>query len=157
MPAIEGVATLGLAAAADLNSAHEFEERMWEQIPYKIDPTLKICQLDGLLFNSDQELQSHIKMHVQQQQGYQSSMMNSMLMMDMMGGITGALENKARTPSEVPRFVPTTKKGSRCGAMIEIELGDSTYECIHCRLVIDRDLNGCHNHRKGSIRSTYGA
>ena len=87
VPAIEGVATLGLAAAADLHSAHEFEERMWEQIVHKIDPSLKICQLDGLLFSSDQELQSHVKMHAQQQQGYQSSMMNSMLMMGMMGGV----------------------------------------------------------------------
>ena len=87
IPAIEGIATLGLAPAVELHSAHEFEERMWEQIVNKIDPSLKICQLDGLLFNSDQELQSHVKMHAQQQQASQSSMMNSMLMMGMMGGV----------------------------------------------------------------------
>lgn len=86
VPAIEGIATLGLASAVELHSAHEFEERMWEQIVHRIDPSLKICQLDGLLFNSDQELQSHVKMHVQQQAS-QSSMMNSMLMMGMLGGV----------------------------------------------------------------------
>jgi hypothetical protein len=87
IPAIEGIATLGVAPAVELHSAHEFEERMWEQIVHKIDPSLKICQLDGLLFNSEQELQNHVKMHAQQQQAAQSSMMNSMLMMGMMGGV----------------------------------------------------------------------
>ena len=87
IPAIEGVATLGVASAVELHSAHEFEERMWEQIVHKIDPSLKICQLDGLLFNSDQELQNHVKMHIQQQQASQSTMMNSMLMMGMLGGV----------------------------------------------------------------------
>lgn len=96
VPAIEGVATLGLAAAAELHSAHEFEERMWEQIVHKIDPTLKICQLDGLLFNTDQELQKHVKEHVQQQYGYQNSMYMmggmGMLGMGMMGmGMMGGL------------------------------------------------------------------
>lgn len=86
VPAVEGVATLGLATAAELHSGHEFEERMWEQIVHRIDPSLKICQLDGLLFKSDQELQNHIKAHAQQQQAAQASMMNSMLMMGMLGG-----------------------------------------------------------------------
>jgi hypothetical protein len=87
IPAIEGVATFGLSAAVDLHSAHRSEERMWEQIVHNIDPSLKICQLDGLLFKSDLELQNHVKMHEQQQQASQSSMMNSMLMMGMLGGI----------------------------------------------------------------------
>ena len=89
IPAIEGVATLGLATAVDLHSAHEFEERMWEQVVHNIDPSLKICRLDGLLFKSDQELQSHVKAHEQQQQAAQGSMMNSMLMMGMLGGGMG--------------------------------------------------------------------
>ena len=63
-----------------------FEENMWEQIVHKIDPSLKVCQLDGLLFKSDQDLQNHVRMHAQQQQAAQSSMMNSMLMMGMLGG-----------------------------------------------------------------------
>lgn len=87
IPAIEGIATLGLATAVDLHSAHQFEERMWEGVVHKIDPTLKICQIDGLLFKSDQELESHVKMHEQQRQAAQGSMMNSMLMMGMMGGM----------------------------------------------------------------------
>lgn len=86
VPAIEGVATLGLASAVELHSAHEFEEKMWEQVVHKIDPSLKICRMDGLLFKTDQELQNHEKMLIQQQQATQSSMTNSMLMMGMMGG-----------------------------------------------------------------------
>ncbi|MHB1907869.1 MAG: hypothetical protein ACYCQJ_03230 [Nitrososphaerales archaeon] len=85
VPAIEGVATLGLATAVDLHSAHQFEERAWEQIVHNIDPSLKICSLDGLLFKSDQDLQAHIKAH--EQQSSQGSMMNSMMMMGMMGGM----------------------------------------------------------------------
>lgn len=85
IPAIEGVATLGLATAVDLHSAHQFEEKAWEQIVQSIDPSLKICSLDGLLFKSDQDLQAHIKAH--EQQSSQGSMMNSMLMMGMMGGM----------------------------------------------------------------------
>jgi hypothetical protein len=87
VPAIEGVATLGLATVSELHSAHEFEERMWEQIVHGIDPVLKICPLDGLLFGSEQELQNHAKVHLQQQQAAQNSMMNSMLMMGMLGGV----------------------------------------------------------------------
>ncbi|GEM_PF-1616339 len=83
IPAIEGLATLGLAAAADLHSAHKFEEKMWEQIVQKIDPSLKICSMDGLLFKSDDEFQQHQQLHQQQSQG---SSMNSMLMMGMLGG-----------------------------------------------------------------------
>ncbi len=87
VPAVEGVATLGIATAVDLHSAHEFEERIWDQTVHVIDPSLRICKLDGLLFKSDQELQNHIKVHEQQQQAAQSSMTNSMLMMGMMGGM----------------------------------------------------------------------
>ena len=87
VPAIEGIATLGAAPAIELHSAHEFEEKMWEQIVHNIDPSLKICPLDGLLFKSDQEMQNHEKMHAQQAQAAQNSMMNSMLMMGMLGGV----------------------------------------------------------------------
>ena len=87
IPAIEGVATLGLATAADLHSGHEFEERIWEQIVHRIDASLKICQLDGMLFKTQDELTKHVNLHEQQHQAAQSSMMNSMLMMGMMGGM----------------------------------------------------------------------
>jgi hypothetical protein len=87
VPAIEGIATIGAAPAVELHSAHEFEERMWEQIVHKIDPSLRICPLDGLLFKSEQEMQNHANMHAQQAQTAQNSMMNSMLMMGMLGGV----------------------------------------------------------------------
>jgi hypothetical protein len=90
VPAVEGVATLGLATAIDLHSAHQFEERMWEEIVHKIHPSLKICKLDGLLFKSDEELNKHIKMHEQQemqQQTAQNSALNQMLMFGMLGGM----------------------------------------------------------------------
>jgi hypothetical protein len=87
IPAVEGVATLGLATAADLHSGHEFEERIWEQIVRRIDPSLKICQLDGTLFKTQDDLNKHVNLHEQQHQDAQSSMANQMLMMGMLGGM----------------------------------------------------------------------
>jgi hypothetical protein len=63
VPVIESIATLGVAAAVDIHSAHNFEEKLWEQIVHKIDPTLRICPRDGLLFKSEEELKGHLKMH----------------------------------------------------------------------------------------------
>ena len=63
VPAIEGIATLGIATGVELHSGHEFEMRLWEQIVHKIDPSLKICNIDGLLFKNDQDLQTHMKTH----------------------------------------------------------------------------------------------
>ncbi len=83
IPAIEGVATLGIATAADLHSAHKFEEKIWEQIVSKIDPSLKICHLDGLLFKSDEELKQHQQLHQSQDQ---SGLSSNLLMMGMLGG-----------------------------------------------------------------------
>jgi hypothetical protein len=83
IPAIEGVATLGIATAADLHSAHKFEEKIWEQIVSKIDPSLKICHLDGLLFKSDEELKQHQQVHQSQDQ---SGLSSNLLMMGMLGG-----------------------------------------------------------------------
>jgi hypothetical protein len=90
VPVVEGVATLGLATAVDLHSAHQFEEKMWEQIVHRIDPSLRICELDGLLFKSDDELNKHIKLHEQQEmqrQAAQNSTLNQMLMLGMLGGL----------------------------------------------------------------------
>jgi hypothetical protein len=90
VPVVEGVATLGLATAMEVHSAHQFEEKMWEQIVRKIDPSLRICRLDGLLFKSDDELNKHIKMHEQQemqQQAAQNSAMDQMLMWGTIGGM----------------------------------------------------------------------
>ena len=68
-----------------------------------------------------------------------------------LGGITSALETKARTLRKVPRFVPTTKKCSRCGARNQINISDRIYECIHCGLAIDRDLNAAINIEKEGV------
>ena len=68
-----------------------------------------------------------------------------------LGGITSALEKKARTPRKVPRFAPTTQECSRCDARNETNLDDRTYECIHCGLVIDRDLNAAMNIEKEGV------
>jgi len=68
-----------------------------------------------------------------------------------LGGITSALQKKARTPRRVPRFVPTTQKCSRCNARNETNLYDRVYECVHCGLVIDRDLNAAINIEKEGV------
>ena len=68
-----------------------------------------------------------------------------------LGGITSALQQKARTPKKVPRFVPTTKECSRCNARNETNLSDRIYECVHCDLVMDRDLNAAINIEKEGV------
>ena len=68
-----------------------------------------------------------------------------------LGGLSSALDKKARTPIEIPRFVPTTQECSRCNAKNETNLGDRIYECIHCGLVIDRDLNAAINIEKKGV------
>jgi len=68
-----------------------------------------------------------------------------------LGGITSALQQKARTPRKVPRFVPTTKKCSRCDARNEMNLYDRIYQCVHCGLFIDRDLNAAINIEKEGV------
>jgi len=68
-----------------------------------------------------------------------------------LGGITRALEKKARTFSEVERGAPTTEECSRCGARNKIRLNDRIYTCVHCGLVIDRDLNGSRNIEKRGV------
>jgi len=57
----------------------------------------------------------------------------------------------ARTPRKVPRFVPTTQKCSRCNTRNETNLGERIYECVHCDLVIDRDLNAAINIEKEGV------
>ncbi|MBX8631471.1 MAG: hypothetical protein KIY12_04590 [Thermoplasmata archaeon] len=100
IPAIEGIATLGVATAAELHSGHDFEKRLWREIVADIDPTLKICDIDGLLFKTQAELDQHMKTHQQQQMMAQSSMLGPMAMMGgfgmmgmmgmgMMGGFGG--------------------------------------------------------------------
>ncbi|MDG7019962.1 MAG: hypothetical protein JRN43_06545 [Nitrososphaerota archaeon] len=94
VPAIEGVATLGAAPAVQLHEAHEFEERLWEQVVAKIDPSLKACKLDGMLFKTQEELDKHLQaIQLAQQQAANSTMMYGGLgMMGLMGiGMMGGL------------------------------------------------------------------
>jgi putative transposase len=67
------------------------------------------------------------------------------------GGIISALKNKAHTPVVVPRFVPTTKTCSRCGAAQEIGLGERVYRCRNCSLRIDRNFNSAINIRNQGV------
>jgi len=63
VPAIEGVATLGLAAAAELRTAGKFEENLWEDIVRIIDPSLLVCDKDGRIFENQRELEAHLEEH----------------------------------------------------------------------------------------------
>lgn len=81
IPAVEGIASLGIATAAELHSGHEFEKRLWKDIVNKIDPTLKICDIDGMLFKTQTELDQHVKAHQQQMAEQRSSMFAPMAMM----------------------------------------------------------------------------
>ncbi len=58
-----------------------------------------------------------------------------------LGGIIRMLEIKVHTPVEIDRFFPSTKTCSRCGHQRAMSLAERTYECYHCGLVIDRDVN----------------
>jgi hypothetical protein len=49
VPIVEAVATLGIAAAFDLHAVHQIEEKLWEEMVYKIDASLKVCQFDGMV------------------------------------------------------------------------------------------------------------
>lgn len=87
VPAIEGIATIGAAPAVELHSAHEFEERLWEQIVKMIDPSLRVCKFDGMLFKTQDELDKHLQVLERQRQQAQ----NNMMMMGFMGGGMGIL------------------------------------------------------------------
>lgn len=61
------------------------------------------------------------------------------------GGLTSALQKKAQTPTEVPRFYPSTKTCSKCGATNNIVLTERIYHCTICGLTIDRNMNAATN------------
>ena len=63
VPIIEGVATVGTATAAQHRSAHEYEENLWEKFVERLDPSLFVCHLDGIVLEDAEELESHTKMH----------------------------------------------------------------------------------------------
>ncbi len=85
IPAVEGIASLGVATAAELHSGHEFEKKLWKEIVNKIDPSLKICDIDGMLFKTQADLDQHMKAHQQQMAAQQGSMLGPMAMMGGLG------------------------------------------------------------------------
>ncbi|MGI0068300.1 MAG: hypothetical protein ACREB9_07835 [Thermoplasmata archaeon] len=88
VPAIEGVATLGIATAVDLHEEHVLEDKMWRSTLHMIDPNLQICGVCGSIFKSTQDLQAHQKIEAQQvqsQMGMYSPMMGMYGMGMMMG------------------------------------------------------------------------
>lgn len=63
VPAIEGVATLGLAAAAEVHAANKFEESLWEDIVHVIEPDYVVCDKDGMVFETQAAYEEHKKEH----------------------------------------------------------------------------------------------
>jgi hypothetical protein len=74
VPAVEGFATLGTATIIELESAHQFEERLWEEIVHGIDESLRICKIDGLVFKSTEDLKRHVTAHELEQVGQSHTM-----------------------------------------------------------------------------------
>jgi len=85
IPSVEGLVTFGVATALELHSGHEFEMRIWEQIVHSIDPTLKICKMDGMLFKTDEELNKHVQALQAQASTPMMGMGMGMMGMGMMG------------------------------------------------------------------------
>ena len=52
---------------------------------------------------------------------------------------------------EIPRFTPTSKRCSTCNKEREMPLALRVYECIHCGLKMDRDLNAALNIKAAGI------
>lgn len=63
------------------------------------------------------------------------------------GGIISTLSLNVRTPVEIDRFFPSTKKCSKCGSARDIELDDRVYVCKNpeCKNKMDRDWNSAIN------------
>lgn len=64
----------------------------------------------------------------------------------MMCEVLRQFEYKAKHLVKAPRFFASSKTCSQCGTRKEdLKLSDRTYECGHCGLSIDRDLNAAIN------------
>jgi hypothetical protein len=75
---VEEIVTVGLAVAVNLLSAHQFEENLWEEIVHRIDSSLNVCPIEGLVFRSESELTNHMKTHELGHQVAEERMMNLM-------------------------------------------------------------------------------
>jgi hypothetical protein len=62
IPAIEFVFTGGTSSGPFV-SAHRLERKLWEEIVKEIDPSLRVCPLDGLTFRSSEDFESHLDSH----------------------------------------------------------------------------------------------
>ncbi len=95
VPAVEGIATLGLATALDMHEEHVLEDKMWKNLVRMIDPTLQICGQCGLIFKSPADLKAHHAVETQQSQtqmGMGNPMMMGMLGMGLFGmGMAGSM------------------------------------------------------------------
>ncbi|HEX7031363.1 MAG TPA: zinc ribbon domain-containing protein [Nitrososphaera sp.] len=67
------------------------------------------------------------------------------------GGITGALLKKTRTPVVIPPDFKSTEICSGCGRLNAVAIGERTYRCEYCQLVIDRDINAAVNIEREGI------
>ncbi len=95
VPAVEGIATLGIATALDLHEEHVLEDKMWRDLVHMIDPKLQICRRCGGIFRSPEDLKTHQDVEAQQaqsQMGMGNPMMMGMLGMGMLGmGMMGPM------------------------------------------------------------------
>ncbi|MGI0151232.1 MAG: hypothetical protein ACREC5_04780 [Thermoplasmata archaeon] len=91
VPAIEGIATLGVATAVDLHEEHVLENKMWRNLVHMIDSKLQICGACGRILKSPEELEAHQQVEAQQAQS-QMGMMGNPMMMGMFGmGMMGPM------------------------------------------------------------------
>ncbi len=95
VPAVEGIATLGVATALDLHEEHVLEDKMWRNLVHLIDPKLQICGQCGVIFRSPEDLKTHQQVEAQRaqsQMGMGNPMMMGMFGMGMLGmGMMGPM------------------------------------------------------------------
>ena len=61
------------------------------------------------------------------------------------GGIISDLRSRSETPLEVERFYASSQTCSRCGARQKMPQDVRVYDCPHCGLSLDRDINAAKN------------
>jgi len=64
VPVVEGVATLGAAAAVDLHEERLLEGKMWRSILQLVDPALQLCEVCGAILMTPEDLRSHQTLEV---------------------------------------------------------------------------------------------
>ena len=59
VPVVEGIATLGAAAAVNVHEERRLEEAMWRDLVQLIDPKLQVCAGCGAILDTLEELRTH--------------------------------------------------------------------------------------------------